>query len=86
MLSAHEIRNEAERITFFDELKRVVKPGGIVYVTEHLRDTNNFLAYTIGFLHFYSDSNWKKIFKSAGLNVFTEVKTTPFITTYMLRA
>ena len=28
ILSAHEIRNENERITFFKELTRVIKPSG----------------------------------------------------------
>jgi len=84
IFAAHEIRNEQERILFFKELKRVLKPGGKITVTEHLRDFTNFLAYSIGFLHFYSKANWLEIFKSAGLSLKTEQKITPFISTFTL--
>jgi ubiquinone/menaquinone biosynthesis C-methylase UbiE len=83
-LSAHEIRNEEERITFFRELHRVVKPTGKVIVTEHLRDTANFLAYNIGFFHFHSKATWLKTFRLSGFEVSKEIKTTPFITTFIL--
>lgn len=84
MLAAHEIRNEEERIRFFQELKRVLKPSGRIYVTEHLRDTANFMAYTIGFLHFHSKKTWFTTFRKAGLALNTELKTTPFISTFIL--
>lgn len=82
ILSAHEIRNSKERITFFKELKRVT--NGRIYVTEHLRDWNNFLAYTFGFFHFHSKKEWLKTFTEAGLSLNKELKTTPFITTFIL--
>jgi ubiquinone/menaquinone biosynthesis C-methylase UbiE len=85
MLSAHEIRDEAERIQFFKELNRITKPSGRIYVTEHLRDWNNFLAYTIGFLHFHSKKTWLKTFASAQLTIHQKIKTTPFITTFELK-
>jgi ubiquinone/menaquinone biosynthesis C-methylase UbiE len=85
IFSAHEIRNQAERIAFFKELNRVLKPSGQVMVTEHLRDTPNFLAYNIGFFHFYSRATWVTIFRLAGLTVSKEIKTTPFITTFILQ-
>ena len=53
-LATHEIRDADERAAFFRELARVLVPTGTVVVTEHLRDPANFLAYTIGFLHFHS--------------------------------
>jgi ubiquinone/menaquinone biosynthesis C-methylase UbiE len=82
--AAHEIRNKQERIFFFKELKRIIKPTGQVIVTEHLRDVPNFLAYNIGFLHFYSRSNWLNIFQSAGFTVTNEQKLTAFISTFTL--
>ncbi len=82
IFAAHEIRNEQERINFFKELKRIVKPAGQIIVTEHLRDVTNFLAYSIGFLHFYSKATWLKIFQSAELSLKTEQKITPFISTF----
>ena len=84
ILAAHEIRNEAERVEFFKELKRIIKPEGQIFITEHLRDVVNFLAYTIGFFHFYSKSSWLNTFKSAGLNIKNEIKLTPFISTFIL--
>ncbi|MEO1451461.1 MAG: methyltransferase domain-containing protein, partial [Bacteroidota bacterium] len=66
IFAAHEIRDEAERIAFFRELKRILKPDGKVWLTEHLRDIPNFLAYNIGFLHFHERSTWEKTFSAAG--------------------
>lgn len=84
IFSAHEIRNKHERIEFFKELKRVVKPTGEILITEHLRDVPNFLAYNIGFLHFYSKQAWTQIFQLTELNLKSEQKITPFISTFTL--
>lgn len=63
IFAAHEIRDTNERLAFFGELNRALKPTGKVYVVEHLRDTANFFAYTIGAFHFYPKSVWQKPFK-----------------------
>lgn len=84
ILSAHEIRNKEERNSFFKELRRVLKPTGQIIVTEHLRDTANFLAYNIGFFHFHSKATWLKTFQTSGLEVEDEIKITPFISTFIL--
>lgn len=84
ILAAHEIRKEDERILFFKELNRILKPGGQVVVTEHLRDLPNFLAYNIGFFHFIPESSWKKVFSESGFVITKEIKITPFITTFIL--
>lgn len=84
ILSVHEIRNEDERISFFKELSRVLTATGRIIVTEHLRDTANFLAYNIGFFHFHSKATWLKAFQSAELKIAEEIKVTPFITTFIL--
>lgn len=84
IFAAHEIRNKTERIAFFAELKRILKPNGEIIITEHLRDTFNFLAYNIGFFHFYSKSSWIEIFKLAGLNIQKEEKLTGLISTFTL--
>jgi len=83
-LSAHEIRDRAERIAFFKELKRVLSKDGKIYVTEHLRDLPNFLAYSIGAFHFHSLNTWEATFQAAKLEVVDRVKTTPFVTTFVL--
>jgi ubiquinone/menaquinone biosynthesis C-methylase UbiE len=84
ILSAHEIRNQIERKDFFTELSRVIKPTGQIYVTEHLRDFSNYLAYNIGFFHFHTKASWLKTFKDANLNIKKEIKITPFISTFIL--
>lgn len=84
ILAAHEIRNDDERIVFFKELNRVTKPSGEILVTEHLRDFNNFIAYTIGFYHFHSRKTWMRTFEKANLKVKKTIKTTSFITTFIL--
>lgn len=83
-MSAHEIRNARERSIFFGEIRRVMRPGGRIFVTEHLRDLPNFLAYTVGFFHFYGRSAWLRTFSIAGLTLVKELKTTPFISTFEL--
>lgn len=85
IFAAHEIRNFQERIRFFKELHRIVKPSGTIYITEHLRDGANLLAYSVGFLHFYSRKNWKHVFESASLTVESELKSTPFISIFQLK-
>lgn len=84
IFAAHEIRNELERIIFFNELKRCLKSNGKIIVVEHLRDTFNFLAYNIGFLHFHSRNSWVKTFNKSGLFIQNEIKFTPFLTTFIL--
>lgn len=84
ILSAHEIRNKEERIVFFSELNRILKPKGQIIVIEHLRDISNFLAYNIGSFHFYSKSTWLNTFNKSKLRVLSEIKNTPFISTFTL--
>ena len=84
-MAAHEIRSQEERIKFFQELNRVLNRKGRVFITEHLRDWRNFLAFTFGFFHFYSKKSWTYIFSSTGFRVFEELKTTPFISTFILK-
>ncbi len=84
LLAAHEIRDEAERVLFFKELARILKPAGLIYVTEHLRDIPNFLAFNLGFFHFYSKSAWLRTFRQANICLQQEIKLTPFLSTFTL--
>lgn len=84
IFAAHEIRNEIERTVFFKELNRIIKPTGKIYVTEHIRDFQNFVAYNIGFFHFLSKNSWLRVFKNANLKLKLEKKITPFISTFIL--
>lgn len=85
IFAAHEIRNDSERIIFFNELHRILKSNGQIIITEHLRDTANFLAYNIGFFHFLHKRNWYKTFKTTNFIIQKEQKITPFITTFTLQ-
>ena len=83
LLSAlHEIRTQDEKIQFLKECHRVCKQDGKVIMVEHLRDFPNFLAFTIGFTHFFSRSIWKKAFEGAGFTSFKETKFTPFMSIF----
>ncbi len=84
VLAAHEIRQDAERIAFFRSLKKSLRPGGNIIVVEHLRDVPNFIAYTIGFLHFHSRATWIRTFHEASLTLKKEEKINALITVFCL--
>lgn len=84
IFAAHEIRDEAEKRAFFAELRRVLRPTGQLVVTEHLRDFPNFLAYTIGFFHFYHRPGWLRVFADTHFKLNREIKVTPFVSTFIL--
>jgi SAM-dependent methyltransferase len=54
IFAAHEERSAIGREVLFGEFARVLRPGGSVFIVEHLRDWKNFLAYGPGFFHFFS--------------------------------
>lgn len=83
-LAAHEIRKEEERCRFFEQLHHSLQENGKIIVLEHLRDTRNFIAYNIGFLHFFSGSTWKRTFAAAQLTIGKEMKITPFLSAFIL--
>ena len=86
LLSAvHEIRSHDEKVLFLKECHRLCKPGGKVIMVEHLRDFPNFLAFTVGFTHFFSRAAWKKAFEKAGFSTFRETKFTPFMSIFNCR-
>jgi len=80
--AAHEIRSNEEKVQFLKECYRLCKPGGKVIMVEHLRDFPNFLAFSVGFSHFFSRSVWKNAFERAGFSSFQETKFTPFMSIF----
>ncbi|SFM84508.1 Methyltransferase domain-containing protein [Chitinophaga sp. YR627] len=84
IFSAHEIRDWEERKLFMKELARSMHTEGRIYITEHLRDLPNFLAYNIGFFHFYPKQDWLRLFEDTGLQLEREIKLTPFISTFII--
>lgn len=83
LLSAiHEIRSHKEKVEFLKECRRICKPEGQVIMVEHLRDFPNFLAFSVGFTHFFSRKTWKNAFRDAGFSSFSETKFTPFMSIF----
>ena len=83
LLSAvHEIRTEQEKVLFLKECHRLCKPTSKVIMVEHLRDFPNFLAFSVGFTHFFSKKTWRKAFEKAGFSSFAETKFTPFMSIF----
>lgn len=80
--SAHEIRNFKEKVDFLKECHRTCRPDGKVIMVEHLRDLPNFIAFTIGFNHFFSSHVWRKAIDSAGFTSIQEKKFTPFMSIF----
>jgi SAM-dependent methyltransferase len=84
LFAAHEIRDESERIVFFRQLGNALRPAGKIVVVEHLRNTPNFLAYSMGFFHFFSSSAWLNTFAEAGLRIESAFSLNPFVKCYIL--
>jgi SAM-dependent methyltransferase len=80
--AAHEIRSQEEKVEFLKECHRLCKPTGKVIMVEHLRDFPNFLAFSVGFTHFFSKKTWQKAFEKAGFSSFAEAKFTPFMSVF----
>ncbi|MCU7616815.1 class I SAM-dependent methyltransferase [Chryseobacterium sp. PBS4-4] len=84
LLSAvHEIRSNNEKIQFLKECHRVCKPNGKVIMVEHLRDFPNFLAFSVGFTHFFPKKIWRNAFENSGFKTFEEIKFTPFMSIFI---
>ncbi|KIC93533.1 class I SAM-dependent methyltransferase [Flavihumibacter solisilvae] len=80
--AAHEIRSQEEKVMLLKECHRLCKPGGKVVMVEHLRDFPNFLAFSVGFTHFFSRTTWRHAFEAAGFSTFNETKFTPFMSIF----
>lgn len=85
IFAAHEIRDRVERSLFFMQLSQSLNYNGQIIVLEHLRDLPNFMAYNIGFFHFFSRLEWLKTISAAGLIVAKETKLTPFLSAFILQ-
>jgi SAM-dependent methyltransferase len=85
IFAAHELRQHEQRVQLFGEIARVLTPAGELILMEHSRDWRNFLAFGPGFLHFFSQKEWRKAATEAGLLVRNEFSMTPFIRVYVLR-
>jgi SAM-dependent methyltransferase len=81
----HEILDHNERVLFFKEAKRILKEGGLIIVSEQLRDLTNFIFFNIGAFHFLSQKQWKKAISDADLKIMKNTKITPFANTLVIK-
>ena len=84
IFAAHELRRREQRVRFFSEVARVLSAGGECLVMEHARDWWNFLAFGPGFLHFFSQREWRQAARKAGLEVKREFAMTRFVHVFVL--
>jgi SAM-dependent methyltransferase len=84
LLAIHELRSEAERVAWFSEARRCLRPDGRVVLVEHIRDTANFLAFGPGFLHFHSRASWRRSWEPAGFRCRDEFRVTPWVRVFVI--
>jgi SAM-dependent methyltransferase len=77
--AVHEVRDRAGQRELFTALRRSLRPGGRVVLTEHSRDTPNFAVYGPGALHFQPLRTWHTRAAEAGLTRESLLRITPFI-------
>jgi hypothetical protein len=83
-LAIHEIRDATERDVFLRQLRESLTADGMLIVVEHARDSVNFLAYNIGFLHFLPARELLNGFENAGFRIVHELRITPFLRVFQL--
>jgi SAM-dependent methyltransferase len=84
IFAAHELRSREAKVELFREIHQVLKANGRMVLAEHLRDSQNFLAYGPGFLHFFSRSEWLSVADSAGMVLIATRSLTPFVQCFVL--
>lgn len=78
LLSAvHEIRSPAEKVSFLKECRRICNQNGKVIMVEHLRDFPNFLAFTVGFTHFFSRADGKQHMRKRAFQLSEKLNLLP---------
>ncbi len=85
IFAAHELRERADRVQFFGELRRVLTPNAHALLVEHMRDWKNFAAFGPGFMHFFSRPEWVEVIKNSGFEIEREFSMTPFVRIFLLR-
>lgn len=78
--AAHEVRDTPAQRALFTALRRALRPGGCLIITEHSRDAANFAVYGPGALHFQPPGTWRTRAAEAGLTQASQMSLTPFVT------
>jgi hypothetical protein len=84
LLAIHELRTESQRIAWFCEAARCLKPNGRIVLAEHVRDAANLLAFGPGFLHFHSPRSWRNSWQRAGLRLADGFRVTPWVRIFVI--
>jgi hypothetical protein len=83
--SVHEVRDVPGQRALFDEVRRVLRPGGRFVVTEHLRGPATALVYGPGTFHFQTRRTWTARAAEAGFTLDDDATITPFVHRLVLR-
>ncbi len=77
--AAHEVRDLAGQRALFSDLRKALRPGGQLVITEHLRDLANFAVYGPGAMHFQPLATWQARAAEARLFIDSNTAITPFV-------
>ncbi len=77
--AAHEVRDSKQRELLFQESRRVLKPSGRIVLVEHVRDFSNFVAFSLGFMHFLPLAEWIRCASSSNLKIAKQYRITPLV-------
>lgn len=77
--AAHEVRDLEQRELLFQQARRVLKPSGRIVLVEHVRDFPNFVAFSLGFMHFLPLAEWIRCASKSNLKIAKQYRITPLV-------
>lgn len=77
--AAHEVRDPEQRKLLFQQVRRVLKPTGRIVLVEHVRDFSNFVAFSLGFMHFLPLAEWIRCASESNLKIAKQYRITPLV-------
>jgi len=83
--AVHEVRDRRDQRALFAQLHRVLRPGGRLVVTEHLRDLPNAAVFGPAVLHFQRARCWRDRAAEAAFTATGESTITPYVRRFTWR-